>query len=771
VRARPRVDSGAAVTYQTQVQQQAQKEGSTMSWTVMDEAFDKAKIELNGNKYLIANGYMGYRGTLEEYTKEQFTGCILAGLYDQVGDKWREPINAPNGLYTKVYCDGEPATVFSCEIAQHRQSLDIRAAVHRRETTLKTADNAVVVESERFLSADDVHLMALRYTLKVGKKCSVRIETGIDGDVWDINGPHLREIRTQYSNGTLFMQATSNELRKGIAVAEYLHPCFGSQQFENQQAAQSADKILRVIELRAEPGIEYSFVKYVAVYTDNDGVGDLINSCADSIARARGCRYDELLKVHTDIWEKRWASSDVRIEGDPEAQLALRYSIYHMLAAAPFHSKSLSIAARGLSSQVYKGAIFWDTELYMLPFFIYTQPEVARHIVNYRIDTLDGARRKAAEYGYRGAFYAWESQEEGQDACTHYAVNDVFTGRPLRTYFRDKQIHISADVVYGIWQYYQATGDFSVILDGGADVILECARFYLSYSYFKKESGRYEILDVTGPDEYHERVHNNAYTNAMAKFTVHVALEVLDLLKRHDRSRCDQLLGKLDYSVDLKDLRDFAERLYVPEPNQDMIIEQFDGYLKLEDVSIDELKARIISPNEYLGGPAGIATNTQIIKQSDTVLMLNLFKDRYPEPVKRANWDYYEPRTEHGSSLSACVYSMLGAHLGKTDYAYKYFMKTATIDLTGDYKQCVGDLFIGGTHLASNGGAWLVAVLGFAGMQLVGGEPVFNAVLPDKWERLQFKVQVMGKTFEVDIDKTGAAVWRSGEPCRTLKPM
>ena len=186
------------------------------------------------------------------------------------------------------------------------------------------------------------------------------------------------------------MQATSNELRKGIAVAEYLHPCFGSQQFENQQAAQSADKILRVIELRAEPGIEYSFVKYVAVYTDNDGVGDLINSCADSIARARGCRYDELLKVHTDIWEKRWASSDVRIEGDPEAQLALRYSIYHMLAAAPFHSKSLSIAARGLSSQVYKGAIFWDTELYMLPFFIYTQPEVARHIVNYRIDTLDG---------------------------------------------------------------------------------------------------------------------------------------------------------------------------------------------------------------------------------------------------------------------------------------------------------------------------------------------------------------------------------------------
>lgn len=739
-----------------------------MSWIVTDDVFNKNKIELNGNKYLIANGYMGYRGTLDEYTKEQFAGCILAGLYDQVGDKWREPVNAPNGLYTKVYCDGEPTTVFSCEVAQHRQSLNIRTAVHSRETTLKTADNAVVIRSERFLSADDVHLMALRYILKVAKKCPVRIETGIDGDVWDINGPHLREIRTQYSDGTLFMQATTNELQKGIAVAEYLHPCFDNQQSQNRQVEQSADKILRVIEFSAEPGIEYSFVKYVAVYTDNDGVGDLIKSCADSTARARRRGYDELLKAHTDVWEKRWANSDVRIEGDPEAQLALRYSIYHLLAVAPFHSNSLSIPARGLSSQVYKGAIFWDTELYMLPFFIYTQSEVARHIVNYRIDTLDGARRKAAEYGYRGAFYAWESQEEGQDACTDYAVNDVFTGRPLRTYFRDKQIHISADVVYGIWQYYQATGDFSVILDGGAEVILECARFYLSYSHFKKETGRYEILDVTGPDEYHERVHNNAYTNAMAKFTAEAALEVLDLLKKRYRSKHDQLLEKLNYSADLEDLRDFAERLYVPEPDENLIIEQFDGYLKLEDVSLDELKARIINPSEYLGGPAGIATTTQIIKQSDTVLMLNLFKDRYTEPIKRANWDYYEPRTEHGSSLSACVYAMLGAHLGKTDYAYKYFMKTATIDLTGDYKQYVGDLFIGGTHLASNGGAWLVTVFGFAGMQLAGGEPVFNPILPDRWERLEFKVQVMGNTFEVDIDKTGVTVKQADGGCDGL---
>ncbi len=718
-----------------------------MSWIISDREYNKEKIESNGNKYLLANGYMGYRGTLEEYTKEQYTGCILAGLYDQVDGKWREPVNSPNGMYVKIYCDGESLTVLDNNLQEHNQSLDIKYALVQRNTIFAKKDNQVTIKSERFLSVDDVHLLCLKYSFTTTKNCKITIETGIDGDVWDINGPHLREINSGVTDDILSLKAVTNELQKQIVIAEIVEFDYGQQSIE-----QTTDKIFRKIELDAAAGAAYEFIKYVAVYTDNDKKSDLTQACLETLTGSSELGYAKCLARHKMIWAARWAKADIVIEGDPEAQLALRYSIYHLLAAAPTHTDSLSIPARGLSSQVYKGAIFWDTELYMLPFFIYTNPEIARNIVNYRINTLAGARRKAKEYGYRGAYYAWESQDTGDDACTHFNITDVFTGRPMRTYFRDKQIHISADVVYGIWNYYHVTGDFSILFEGGAEVILECARFYYSYSYFNRDTGNYEILDVTGPDEYHERVNNNAYTNLMAKYVVGVAIKVLGILKIENQQVYETLFEELDYGTDYVNICDYYENLYIPEPDSDtQIIEQFDSYFKLEDISIDELKGAMLESNEYLGGANGLATRTQILKQADVVLMLNLFKNMYSTQVKRANWEYYEPRTEHGSSLSSCVYAMQAAHLQKTDYAYKYFMKTATIDLTGDYKQYVGDLFIGGTHLASNGGAWLAAIFGFAGLELFEDKLQFKPSLPAGWKSMKFNLQIKGKALGVEI--------------------
>ena len=201
---------------------------------------------------------------------------------------------------------------------------------------------------------------------------------------------------------------------------------------------------------------------------------------------------------------------------------------------APVNGSANSIPARALSGQVYKGAIFWDTEMFMFPFFLYTYPEKAVELMRYRIKTLNGARRKAKTEGpgFRGAYYAWESQETGDDACTYFNIGDPITKRDLRTHFRDKQVHISGDVAIAMWEYFKVTGDDSLLLEGGAEVILECARFYYSYAYFKAEKNRYEILDVIGPDEYHERVNNNAFTSMVAKATIEIAnAAVLDHLK------------------------------------------------------------------------------------------------------------------------------------------------------------------------------------------------------------------------------------------------
>lgn len=725
-----------------------------MQWILKNHKYNREQLELCGNNYLLANGYMGYRGTLEEYTKEQHVACILTGIYDQVSSKWREPVNAPNGFYVKAYCNGKPVTVLDSNVKEHTQLLDFKNAVHKRKTVFKVDNNEIVITSERFVSLSDLHLMCMRYSISASKDCEITIETGIDGDVWDINGPHLRNLSSRFKDNYLVLKAVTNELRHTIAAVEGIDINFGRQKINKRK-----NIITRLIEFEAEAGKEYAFSKYVSVFTTNDNFADPVKACINSLNNCFKQGYADLYDRHRNLWDKRWENADVIIEGDQKAQFALRFSIYHLLAVAPVHSDKISIPARGLSSQVYKGAIFWDTELYMLPFFIYNFPEIARNLVKYRIHSLQAAREKAKEYGYRGAFYAWESQDNGKEACTHFNVTDVFTGRPLRTYFRDKQIHISADVVYGIWEYYKATGDEKILLDGGAEVILECARFYYSRAYFNKDKKRYEILDVTTPDEYHERVNNNPYTNRMVKYTIDVAIETIDLLKNKFKKVYKNLISRMDFQDDIEEIKDLQQNIYIPRPLQaNGIIEQFDAYLTLEDVSLKELKARMVKPNEYLGGSNGLATTTQIIKQADTVLLLNQFSEEYSYEVKKANWEYYEPRTEHGSSLSTCMYSILAARLGKTEYAYKYFMKTATIDLEGKYKQYVGTLYIGGTHPAANGGTWLAALFGFAGLELSNNTPSVRPQLPEKWKRMKFNVQVKGKKFTIEITKNKVKV-------------
>jgi kojibiose phosphorylase/nigerose phosphorylase len=448
----------------------------------------------------------------------------------------------------------------------------------------------------------------------------------------------------------------------------------------------------------------------------------------------------------------------VEIDGDPEAERAVNYSIYHLNCIAPRHHAALSIPARGLSGQTYKGAVFWDSEIFLLDYFLFTQPDVARSLVNYRIQTLPGALKKAEEYGYRGAFYAWESQEGGFDACSDYNVTDVFTGRPVRTYFKDKQVHISAAVAWAIMRYVDFTGDEALLAEGGARAVLECARFLRSRLVLPLNTLRYELHDVIGPDEYHERVNNNAYTSRMARFTFDSALEAARRLKALSPEAYEAL--RRDISLDglIDEIEDARARLYVPEPGPDGLIEQFDGYFGREDPGLEAVRARLKDPREYWGGASGVASDTQVIKQADVVTMLEMFHGDYSADVLNANWAYYEPRTEHGSSLSACMYALLACRFGRADLAYPFFLKSARADLTGGGKQWAGLVYIGGTHPAAAGGAWKVLTLGFAGLHFEAGKPALTPCLPANWKRLRFRFARGGSIYLADIAPDGARI-------------
>jgi nigerose phosphorylase len=727
-------------------------------WRIVETgAPNKEAAERLGKAFLLGNGFMGCRGTLEEYSREHKTATIVSGLYDRVGSQWREPVNLPNGGFVQFLHGGVPLHADSEATREHAHVLDMRrAAVFRRTVFSLTDGTAVTLRSMRFVSLCSLHLICMQMVLEAGAECALLVRTAIDGDVWDLNGPHLRDMKGTERDGVVTLSAGCSEKGAAVAVSEIT----AAPVAWSFRAAEKS--FFREAAVTVGPDSSFSLVRIVSVRTALDSVHPSQESREDCLGAAE-TGILRLFAEHSSAWEQRWEAADVSIHGDAEAQRALRFSTYHVMAMAPTHSDFVSIPARGLSSQVYKGAVFWDTEIFMLPFFLSSMPQVARNLLLYRFRTLDGARRKAREYGYRGAFYAWESQDTGDDACTLFNVTDVLTGRPLRTYFRDKQYHISADVAYALWKYYEATGDGSIFVDGGAEVIFECARFFLSLLYYKPGKDRYELLDATGPDEYHERVHNNAFTNAMVAHTFDLCCRTAEEMQRHHPDQLRSLMDRLEYSTDLASIRSLRARLYVPPADpRTLVMEQFDGYFALEDVAPESLLQRKLHPHEYLGGGNGIATQTQVIKQADVVLAAFLLD--FPRNVKEANWRYYEPRTEHGSSLSACAYGIVGAEIGETARAYDYFMETATIDLCRGTKQYVGSLYIDGTHAAANASAWNIVVAGFCGIRFTGTRISVDPRLPAQWQEVSVPLIFRGRGLRITVRHDCVDVSVSGPP-------
>ncbi len=721
-----------------------------VNWLIEENQYNKDRISESGNKFLTGNGYLGIRGTLPEYEKEQFTAINLSGIYDQVGDSWREPLNAPNALFTYIEFDSQQYRLPNVEPLNNRMILDYRYGIFKCETTFSTPKGKLKIEVERFEGMADKHSILMKYSIITESSGNFNIYTGIDGDVWDINGPHYDKITCLVEDGTLIEEALTHENKDKVYTCEKVKYAFKA----CEEKIEKGNKLLRKISIDAENNSSYTIYKFISIYTSKD-CGDALKKAKILTSDLYNRGYEDLLKVHKNEWEKLWKISEVIIDGDDKAMEALNYSIYHLHCIAPRHSKSLSIAARGLSGQTYKGAVFWDTEMFMLDFFLNTEPMVAKTLLKYRIDTLDGAKRKAEYYGYKGAFYAWESQEGGYDACSDYNVTDVFTGRPMRTFFKDKQIHISSAIVHGIMKYIDQTEDYDLLAEGGDKVIIECAEFYYDLLLTKLGSEVYELRDVIGPDEYHERVNNNAYTNRMAKFTFESAIKIIEIAKSKEWNiikeyNLDELKVRFAHAVN---------KIYIPMPhNKTSIISQFDGYDGLEDIEIDKLKERLIDDKEYWGGAYGIASHTKVIKQADVITMLNLFHGEYSKEVLLKNWQYYEPRTEHGSSLSACMYALVACKCGLADKAYEFFLKSALTDIEGKGKQWAGLIYIGGTHPASSGGAYMTAVEGFGGIYFEDGIVKSKPCMPANWKRLSFKILYLNKLYQIDITNNEAEI-------------
>ncbi len=699
-------------------------------WRLEERGYWPALEHEVETRLALGNGALGSRASLEQPTAASRPRTFIAGLFGQRHDQPPVPalVPGPDWMRLDVAIDGERLAPGDAATVSLCRALDLRRGVLLAEWVRRDQHGREVhVRTLRLLFQVDRSIAAQVALVRAPPGAQVTLEARLEPPTGDLRlasatGPAA--AWTTRSSARYLATACRAALRVNGRRTRYLRGAAGTWRWSPPSG---------------EPAV---FTRLTAVARAHPGE-DAGGHALAEVARAQRSGFHRLLAAHERAWAARWEASDVIVEGDAAAQRALRFAVYHLLAAANPGDEHVSIGARALTGDAYLGHVFWDTEIFLLPFYTFTWPAAARALLMYRYHTLPAARAKAARLGYPGALYAWESADGGEETTPTWVVGP--DGRLVRIRCGVEEQHISADVAYAVWQYWQATDDALFLLQAGAEILLETARFWASRAT-REEDGSCHLRDVIGPDEYHEGVDDNAYTNGLARWNLERGLEVAELLATRWPGRWAELRGALGIAeVELARWRDVAERVALGVDPSTGIVEQFAGFSRLEPLDLTPYAQRTAPIDVLLGRER--ATRSQVIKQADVVMLMALLPDRFPPAQVEANFAYYEPRCAHGSSLSPGVHALVAARLGRLSLAERYFRQAAAIDLDDR----MGNAALG-VHVGALGGLWQAVVLGFAGLSLAPGGLRFAPHVPLAWRRLAFRVHWRGRRLLVELD-------------------
>jgi trehalose/maltose hydrolase-like predicted phosphorylase len=717
------------------------------NWHIIETEFDPQALHHKETVFTIGNGYLGTRGTFEERYPGDCPVTLVHGVFDDTPLVHTELVNAPNWLPFVLLVNGEQFRMDRGTVLSYRRDLDLRTSTLTRAVRWRSsAGHTVDLAIERFASLADRHLLGIRYHVAaLDFEGTLELRAGLDGYMLNAELFHWQMV-DQGAAGPqgVYLHACTRD--SGIELCEACHLVVsgGADVTYTYLDCDSAPAV--AARLTVQPGEKITADKLIALVTNRES-GDVGRATLSKLKEAVSRGYDGLRAANDAAWKSEWDICNVIIEGDDEADLALRYSLFQLLIAAPRHDDRVSIPAKTLSGFGYRGHVFWDTEIFIVPFFTYTQPETARNMLMYRYHTLPGARRKAQENGYEGAMFAWESADSGDETTPRLVPGP--DGELIRIWCGDIEHHITADVAYATVQYWQVTGDNDFMRDYGAEVVLDTARFWGSRVEWSAARGRYEINDVIGPDEYHEHVNNNVFTNRMARWHLEAALDLLAWLRREHPDKAVELETRLNLTQErLTSWADAIGCLHISHDPETGLMEQFEGFFDLNDFDQADYEPRTISVQALLGVEG--TQRYQVIKQPDVLMLLYLLRDRYDQDTLQVNWDYYTPRTDlaYGSSLGPAIHALLSARLGEPGAAYEHFMHAARTDLQ-DVRGNAAD----GIHAATAGGLWQAAVFGFAGLRLSGEGYTIAPHLPPHWKRLSFSFLHRGEWVRLALSR------------------
>lgn len=733
-------------------------------WLILQDEYDAAENLNYESLFCLTNGYLGTRGSYEEGTVKSLPCTFVNGVFDKSETFMRELANLPNWLGIRLYVEKELIGIENCSILEFSRVLDMKHAMLVKRFLLEDKKGRqTLVEGIRFVSRANVHRMAVKlYVTPINYDGIIEVENIVDGSVINFADAPRFKVKHTYlvanerltENG-VYIECATRDNHLHVGTGAFLDAeRNGKSVIKTRQFYAFGEQTIEFQDFDAEQGVTTEITKYASIYTERDLPKYELHSAVKNEIDAfveRG--FEQELAEHFKVYEEMWKEADIQIQGDFDLDRAVRFNIFHLMSTGNEHDDRVNVGAKLLHGEEYGGHAFWDTELFMLPFFAYVFPKTAKNLESYRYRLLDAARANAAKNGYKGAQYPWESADDGTEQCPDWTIEP--DGTCYRCYVADYEHHVTAAVAYGIYDYVKITKDTSFLLKKGGEILMETARFWASRCEYITEKDRYEIRKVTGPDEWHEPVDNNVYTNYLAKWNLRYVIALIQDLKEHHREDYDRIAEKI--SLTEKEIEEWnlvQSKIYLPRKEGTQLLEQFEGYFALQEVTIQEY-----DKNDWPIRPAELKTmktkETQIIKQADVVMLLHLMGEEFDEETTKLNYSYYEKRTLHGSSLSPSIYSIMGLKVGDDTKAYRYLRRAAFIDLINLQKNTRE-----GIHAANAGGVWQTVVFGFAGLS-IDADGILNITpkMPKEWEGVTFRIHYLNSWLEISIDaKNNAAV-------------
>jgi len=735
-------------------------------WNIIEEGFMRENVTPSESIFSIGNGRMGQRANFEEkYSGKTLQGNYIAGVYypDKTKVGWwkngypeyfAKVLNATNWIGINIQVNNTELDLNNSEVSEFKRTLNMREGHLTRSFTAKLSNNNTVkINTQRFLSIVNDDLGAIKYSIKaVDFNGKISVTPYIDADVVNEDSNYDEKFWdpiSQYASGyEAIITVKTKKTDFAVTTAMRYEIWKNGKKIELSPLASFREKYAESkVEIDVKKGDELIIYKFAAnVSSFNHNENKLEDFAKKELDKALDKHFNTMLEEQKQAWAAKWEESDITIEGDIEAQQAIRFNIFQLNQTYTGEDERLNIGPKGFTGEKYGGSTYWDTEAYCLPFYLATADKhVARNLLLYRYKQLSRAIENAAKLGFNHGAALFPMVTMNGEEC-HNEWEITF-----------EEIHRNGAIAYAVYNYIRYTNDKEYLQDYGLELLIAISRFWSQRITFSKQYNKYVMLGVTGPNEYENNVDNNWYTNTIACWCMDYTRECINYVKKASHEKYAALIKKIDFNEknETNLWEKISKNMHFPEHKELGIFLQQDNYLNKEQVLVSNLDIKERPINQKWSWDRIL--RSCFIKQADTLQGIYLFEENYELDTIKRNFDFYEARTVHESSLSPCVHSILAAKLNKMDKAYEMYLRTSRLDLD-DYNNEVGE----GLHITSMAGTWMSVVQGFGGLRIYNNKVCLNPRIPNSWEGYSFMIRFRGSLIKVTTHKDRVEVENFG---------